>query len=169
MKNSHSSKTLLAILPISLFVIAFLGVAPVAFATKSANCSPTSCNLHDVSLDLGPLPGGVNACNGQPVATDLLVSNGNLQIHTSADGSHTTATIEGTFYFSQTNGVSYSGHGKEWFGTNVNKGGTFESTSTSNIDFTGTDGSVIHINAVTHLTVTPAGVVTANVDSFNCH
>jgi hypothetical protein len=64
------------------------------------------------------------------------------------------------------NGVTYSGHGADWFGGNLNQNNTVMG-STFNLQLTGTDGSRISAHFLRHITVAsfgPPPVVTSTID-----
>ncbi len=64
------------------------------------------------------------------------------------------------------NGVTYSGHGADWFGGNLNQNNTVMG-STFNLHLTGTDGSRISAHFLMHVTVAsfgPPPVVTSNIN-----
>jgi hypothetical protein len=143
-----------------------LGALPSVYATSAANCTAINCNLHGVTIDIGPP--GANPCNGQPATSDAYVT-GNFQVHGSADGSHTTGTLEGSVTVVQDNGVVYTGHVKDWFGGNINKGGTSEFSGTAVYDIYGSDGTHYIIHSVSHETITPAGVITVNFNNLTCN
>jgi hypothetical protein len=165
MTNSNVSRLSISFLFGALLALSAALAIPSAFATSSSNCTPINCNLHGATVDIGPL--GVNPCNGQPSTTDSFVT-GNFAFHGSADGTHSTGTIEGQVSFAQDNGVTYTGHLTDWFGGNVNNGAA-EFTGTVNANLVGSDGTTIHLNGVMHMTMTPSGAITANVNNLNCH
>jgi len=139
---------------------------PVAHATSSSNCTPTNCNIHNGAFDLGNL--GTNPCTGIDFSTDLVVT-GNLHYSSSPDGSHFTATVEGTFTISQMNGVTFTGHTVAWFGGNIASNGNAEFSGINNFNGIGTDGSTFRVHANTHMTIQPDGTITSNVANVVCH
>jgi hypothetical protein len=146
----------------TLFVLAILAV-PVS---ASSNCTPQNCNVHDGTFDLGPL--GTNPCTGVAFASDLIVT-GNLHYSSSSDSSHFTATVEGSFTISQSNGVTYTGHTVAWFDGNIAPDGHAEFSNNNNFHGVGTDGSTLDIHANTHMTILADGTITSNVSDVTCH
>ena len=138
--------------------------APTAHA--ATNCTPTNCNVHDGTFDLGSL--GTNPCNGVVFTSDLIVV-GNEHFSFSPDQTHFTATVEGQFTISDANGITYIGHTVDWFGGNIASDGHAEFSGTNNFHGTGTDGSVLNIQANTHVTILADGTITSSVSNVVCH
>lgn len=113
----------------------------------------------------------LNPCTGNPVSLTLNTESVFHITFFTAPGANefwVTATNADTFMTSPdpVTGVTYSGHGADWFGgafnqNNTTMGGTF------NLQGTGTDGSHIAAHFLTRITVAsfgPPPVITANVN-----
>jgi len=163
-QESRNKSAIIASTALCLFV--FLAFAlPVAQATSTSKCSPTNCNVHNGTFDLGNL--GTNPCTGVDFSSDLVVT-GNVHFSSSADGSHFTATVEGIFTISQADGVTYTGHTVASFRGNIASDGHAEFSGTNNFHGIGTDGSAFGIHANTHMTILPNGTITSNVIDVVC-
>ena len=109
----------------------------------------------------------VNPCTGVP-GTVTTVSNGVIHTTANANGFHITGTFTGTFEFvpDDPGEPTYTGRYTVWFGGNAGPGENF--TETFRVNGTGSDGSRIKFNGVTHVTVNANGVPTAEFDFGNC-
>jgi len=105
----------------------------------------------------------VNPCTG--LSGEFTVTyNGLEHFSTDAnDGQHGTFTQTGTFTFEQSDGVTYTGHVTIWGGFNSNAGRNVE-TSIIAFHGTGSDGSTIRANGVTHDASNPS----SGIDNLNC-
>jgi hypothetical protein len=90
---------------------------------------------------------------------------------TSGNGAGTdwfTGTIEGTFTFvpDDSSQPTYTGHFATWFGENDNLQNGND-TETFAATASGSDGSILHIHEVAHVSVSATGV-TVSFDKFSC-
>ena len=104
-----------------------------------------------------------NPCTG--LSGEFTVTyNGLEHFSTDAnDGQHGTFTQTGTFTFEQSDGITYTGHVTIWGGFNSNSGTNVE-TSIIAFHGTGSDGSTIRANGVTHDASNPS----SGIDNLNC-
>lgn len=94
------------------------------------------------------------------------------QTNDSAGGFHFTFTAAGNFTYVQNDPTqpTYTGHVTQWFGVNVmvDSSGVIEAGATFSAHGTGSDGSTIGFNAVSHMTILPDGTVTGQVMQLQC-
>ncbi len=162
MERTHVQKNLLAFL-LTTFLALLIFALP-AYATPSSRCTPTDCNLKG-SFDFGPV--GPNPCTGVEGIGDLFIV-GSLTTHASADLSHFTFTVTGSFTFTEVDGTVYTGHFTAWDGGNFNPATRHaEASGTFAAHATGTDGVRVQFNGNNHMTILPDGTVTASHSNMN--
>ncbi len=148
-------------------VAAVLGIVSAlgAGAASPGTASVTQHGDFTVSMPV------INPCTGSLI---LLTLNTESVFHMT----YFTAPGANEFWFTGTdvdtastspdpaNGVTYSGHGADWFGGSLNQNNTVMG-STFNLQLTGTDGSRISAHFLMHITVAsfgPPPVVTSSIN-----
>lgn len=112
----------------------------------------------------------VNPCTGEPGTLTITYNEIEHQSSDNKGGSHATFTQTGTFTFEQDDEeVTFTGHFTIWGGFNSNSGGTNVGTFTFSIHGTGSDGSSLKANSVSHTTSNPADIITSEFEKINCH
>ena len=137
------------IVALGLLVFAFTA-APVAADNRNSTLT-----LHRFTETFPE----ANPCTGDP---GLVTVTYNAVFHESVDASggiHLTGTLTGTFDFqpTDTSQPSYSGRFTSWFGGNIGANGE-GFWSTFSLTGWGSDGSVIHFNAVTQFHYSNGGL-----------
>ncbi|HKU50160.1 MAG TPA: hypothetical protein VJP79_09435 [Nitrososphaera sp.] len=138
-----------------------LGIFPVSASFAETN---TEHGATETSAD-------VNPCTGEPGILTLTYNEIEHSSNDANEGGHFTFTQTGTFTFvpNDEGGESFSGHFTVWGGGNQNSGGTDVGTFTLSIHGTGSEGSTLRANQVSHETSNPADVITSQFDKMNCH
>lgn len=109
-----------------------------------------------------------NPCTGEPGTLTVTYNEVDHISSGNNGGDHGTFTQTGTFTFEQDNGLTYTGHFTVWGGFNSNSGGTEADTFTLSLHATGSDGSTLRANLVSHETINPADIITSQFDKANC-
>jgi|GEM_PF-897161 len=136
-------------------VFGALGAVP-AFAGGAGTETFTE-HEHEVTLKEGVQP---NPCTGEMGTLRVVAKNFVFHVTTQADGdSWATGTGNGIVTFTALEGgPNYSGHFTQWFGdSNNNKNQVEHGTMTFTLK--GTDGSTIHMHALSHFSTNANGEV----------
>jgi hypothetical protein len=139
-----------------LVVFAVLAATLLLAAPVSADGATSSTqNFHGAFP-----PFHVDATCGAASGTVFATGNAVFHITVNAAGdTWVTTTQEGWFTLTPDTGtVTYSGHFAVWFGASLNKNNTVLH-DVLNIRATGSDGSIITVNAVDHLSISASGQV----------
>jgi hypothetical protein len=139
---------------------AALALAALVAAPAAVAAPADGITVVQRQIDINP--GETNPCTG---ATGTIIDDEQDVFHITslADGTlrlsgHSTVVV--TFLPDDPDGVRYDGHETFSFSENSTRA-TFTTTTTTKIRVKGRDGSFLTFREVAHVTVTPAGVVTA--------
>lgn len=159
-------KVRLALSALAATALVVLAIATSAAAAGGSHTQSMTQNFHgtQTTTDLNP-------CNGDTVDLNL-VSNTVFHItyFPASDEEWSTYTEEDKFTASdEGTGVVYTGHSTFWGNFNMNRQNS-NSTFTSTIRGTGSDGSTILYHEVGHFTMLPSGQIAVSFDkpSLTC-
>src|ERR1041384_4108992 len=116
---------------------------PLSAALADTN---TEHNATETSSD-------VNPCTGDHGTLTLTYNEIEHESSDNSDGNHATFTQTGKFTFEpdDQNDPTIAGHFTVWGGFNSNSGGTEVGTFTLSLHGTGSDGSILRMNSVSHI------------------
>lgn len=143
--------------------------ALVAATAGSASANAVTTNL-DLSGQQSVEPGSPT-CAGGTATNTFTFKTGHFHETDHPDGtSHDTLTVEGPFLQVPDDPTqpTYTGHFSFWDGDNFNKNVQISPNFTTNIDASGTDGSVIHIHWTFFAQVRDGQLQMVN-STFTCH
>ena len=154
----------------TVLAAAATGVLGIAGALGVGAASPGTVSMTqhgDFTFSMGVL----NPCTGNPISLTLHTESVLHMTYFTAPGANEfwiTGTDADTFTTSPdpVTGVTFSGHGADWFGGAFNQNNTTMG-STFNLQGIGTDGSHLSAHFVMRITVAsfgPPPVITANVN-----
>ncbi len=155
--------TRLVVAALTATALAALAIAASAAAAGGSHTQSMTQNFHgtQTTTDLNP-------CNGDTVDLNL---DSNTVFHITyfpgSDEEWSTFTEEDKFTASdEGTGVVYTGHSTFWGNFNMNRQNS-NSTFTSTIRGTGSDGSTILYHEVGHFTMLPNGQIAVSFDKPN--
>jgi hypothetical protein len=153
----------------TLFATAVAAVIGIVSALGAGAASPGTVSITQHGDFTFGMP-VINPCTGSSIFLTLNTESVMHMTYFTAPGANEfwgTGTDVDTASTSPdpANGVTYSGHGADWFGFRLNQN-NMGSGSTFNLHLTGTDGSRISAHFLMHTTVAsfgPPPVVTSNI------
>jgi hypothetical protein len=163
----------------SFAALAVIGVALFAATAASAGRPPV-VNEIDHFADVPDVFVDVNPCDPSQEVEVTSSDTGVIHFSLFGDGTvHITGTVRSTLSIDvlPTDGTpDATGHGVTWFGTNgkidPDTGEAFgqgESTFTTSVHVTFTDGTMISFHEVAHVLFDASGVVKVEFDKFKAH
>lgn len=151
-----------------------LTIVPVILALVAATPAAAAGGVVTINASLAgqnSVEPGSPTCAGGTATNTFTFRNGRYHETDLPDGtSHDTLTVEGDFlqvpdYPSQ---PTYTGHFAFWDGDNFNRNVQISPNFTTNIDATGTDGSVIHVHWTFFVQMKDGQAHIVN-STFSCH
>jgi hypothetical protein len=149
--------------------IALIVAAGAIGTASSAAASATVTNISVAGQN--SIEPGSPTCAGGTATNTFTFNTGHLHQTIRPDGTeHDTLTVEGSFLQvpDDPSQPTYTGHFAFWDGDNFNKNVQISPHFTTNIDATGSDGSVIHIHW-TFMVQTQDGEAHILNSTFTCH
>ncbi len=165
---------------------ALLSSTSAALAAPASTVTVTNQGISDAFFTLSPCPGPTPLVYITTVENNVFhitaLPNGTLHFTFTATGTLTVQPVINTFTIDPVTGEPsvtpstpipapgapvFSGHFAVWSGANANSQ-SFSGTFTLNVKVTGSDGSVVKFNLVSHVNVTPTSA-TMEITKVNCH